>query len=403
MMKKLLLITEVFPFGSGEISFISPELPKLAERFEVTVAASNVSSSTQTAEMPEGVRALNFRRTLWKILCGFVCGVISQEVWRESKGKSAAVFIQTLRWFVAAYCFERGYRKYVKNNGEPDVIYSYWHTAPLYGVLRAGVSKKTLVVTRAHGYDLFAERTDTGFMPFKRKIDAQIDRVILACGAAKDYYIENYSVSEPAKCEVSYLGADNELIAPYSPSETLRLVSCSYLVPVKRVSLLIEALSAVTCCRVKWVHIGGGMLEHELRKLAHEQLDGKVDWEITGSVDNTAVRERLMSEPFDFFVSVSESEGGVPISIVEAASFAIPIAAADAGGIREIAGDAGVLFPRDSSAEEIAGVFSRLAQMPQEQREKMRRAAYNKWKSEFVASDNAERFADRLLELSGQK
>ena len=42
-MKKLYLITDNFPFGKGEKSFIVPELNYLIQKFEVTI----ISTSTE--------------------------------------------------------------------------------------------------------------------------------------------------------------------------------------------------------------------------------------------------------------------------------------------------------------------------------------------------------------------
>lgn len=412
-MKKLFLITVNFPFGKGE-SFILPELGFLAKRFDVTIVTDTLCTE-QTSALPDGVKVMRVDTgKLSRKLIGRIRAIFSPEFRREwrlikkSGGSLLKKALYSLSYYSLGDNFAHSIIADAKKNGAPDIIYSYWHDPPVFGaVIRRKKLGNPLIITRAHGRDLFAERKPMGFMPFKREVDSQIDRVFLISRDGMDYYLKNYSVSEPAKCEVSYLGTDSAGSAPtpFVRRDRLRIVSCSYMQPLKRVDLLIDALAVIESLQIEWTHIGGGLLEPELREKAAHALGGKsnISYSMVGSLHSSAVKELMANGGFDCFITVSASEG-LPVSIMEAVSLSIPVIATDVGGIREIVGDeTGILLKSDPTAAEVAQAITSFAKLSDEQRLCMRRAAYDIWKRNFCAGDNAARFAARIDELCEEK
>ena len=55
-MKKLFLITESFPYGKGEKSFIMPELPYLAEEYDLTIISC---ADKRLSEEEEPIKRVN--------------------------------------------------------------------------------------------------------------------------------------------------------------------------------------------------------------------------------------------------------------------------------------------------------------------------------------------------------
>ncbi len=102
------------------------------------------------------------------------------------------------------------------------------------------------------------------------------------------------------------------------------------MVPVKRLNILIEALSKVSK-EAHWIHFGDGDLKDELTDLAGRILPENIHWKFAGYMDNKEILKQYKTMEFSVFVNVSESEG-LPVSIMEAASFGIPIIATDVGG-----------------------------------------------------------------------
>ena len=62
--------------------------------------------------------------------------------------------------------------------------------------------------------------------------------------------------------------------------------------------------------------------------------------------------------PIDLFISLSEAEG-VPVSMMEAISFGIPILSTDVGGCREIVmEETGILIPLQTDMKDVARIIS---------------------------------------------
>lgn len=407
-MKKMILVTDTFPFGVGESTFIQPELKWLVQEFEVSIVSCG-SSMEKTSGTPADVGVYRCPKNQGSWFWGCIKAVFDPMFYREIPGcfkhsKNALLAIlQCIDYYGESESFAQQFKGVIGAEGVPDIIYCYWHRPALLGVLR---SKKlfpdTKIIARAHGYDLYAERYATGYIPYKTQEDEVLDAVFLACKAGLEYYKEHYSVSQPPKYDLGYLGVDNSRTAPWEPCDTLRLFSCSGMLPVKRLHLIIDALSQIKDIKIKWTHAGGGKLEEGLRKMAADKLgkSSNVEYEMLGNIHNEELREHLATVPYDFFITTSESEGGVPVSIVEACSFGLPIIATNVGGIPEIVSDDnGILLSANPSVEEIEKVLRKAAAMDPEDCDYMRFASRKKWQERFVAADNAKIFIQKLAKL----
>lgn len=403
-MKKMCLITNTYPYGSGESTFILPEIDQFSRSFDVTLVSCGSGSVDQ--RIPEGVNFLTYSRSSVGRMIGCLSALFSSAFWHEAlaAGKAGGLsgILGSLLFYADAFQFGRWFKKHV---GSTDLVYTFWHTALLLGVLINKCSVgDPVVVSRAHGYDLYHDRSKGGYQPFKQYCDRLIDRVFLVSQAGCDYYEKHYSVSDAPKYELRHLGADNDRLSTYEPDNTLRVYSCSYLWDIKRIDLIIEALALVDR-PVSWIHFGDGPLADELKSLAAEKLDAKFGCSYTfaGTVANSELRDYVASHPFDCFVTASMSEG-LPVSIMEALSFGIPAVATNAGGIYELVNEhTGILLPIELTAQELANAFERIKQLSADETRSMRKAAYEHWRSGFVASDNARALCDELMRLCDQR
>ena len=429
-MKKMWLLTTSFPFGEGEDSFINTELDELAGRFDITVIAceSPTGKINPSARLPEGVRAVRIEpppsyRYLIDLCAASLSPFVRADIKHaapKSVKKRALCYMQAVKYAAKAAGTREGLTREAKSNGPPDMIYAYWHRPPLLAALRnKGELGGPKVICRAHGFDLYEERQRSGYLPFHTWADGQLDGIYPVSRAGYDYYMQRFSVSNPPKARIARLGCPGageagettrdglryDLgIVPYDTPrhDEFKIFSCSHLVPLKRVDKIIGALSLAANNmpgrRITWVHAGGGSEEEALRKQA-ENLPSNVRWEIMGAVPNEAVRRKL-AEGFHCFVTVSESEGGVPVSIAEAFSRGIPAIGTNAGGIPEIINsDTGILLGGDPAPNDIAAAMIEMADMPDEEYNAMRRNAYNLWRDEFDAKKNAKVFAEMLEKL----
>jgi colanic acid/amylovoran biosynthesis glycosyltransferase len=169
---------------------------------------------------------------------------------------------------------------------------------------------------------------------------------------------------------------------------------------VKRLPLLVDALAIfgtlVDSIRVEWVHIGDGETRHAV---AHgvRHLPPNVGATLLGHLPNSAVKEYYETHSIDAFVNVSASEG-IPVSIMEAQSFGVPVVACAVGGVPEIVDDAnGVLLPEDVSASAVAEA---LASLTNEKTNRLKRNnSLRTWSERFNAERNYAEFAARLHDM----
>ncbi len=212
--------------------------------------------------------------------------------------------------------------------------------------MNSGHLKNTKIITREHGYDLYDERFGKAKrQPFRETMDAALVGIIFACNYGRDYYLKRRKKSEnDPKYKVSYLGSrypfPKSVIESYD-QKVFRIVSCSGIIPLKRVDYIVDALSLLAeaqCLKeIEWVHFGGGEHEELIKQYADSKLREyeNVKYMFMGKTDNDLIHEYYSCNSVDCFITTSSTEG-FPVSILEAMSYGIPIIATDVGGIKEV-------------------------------------------------------------------
>jgi glycosyltransferase involved in cell wall biosynthesis len=148
---------------------------------------------------------------------------------------------------------------------------------------------------------------------------------------------------------------------------------------------MVEALHQVQR-PVHWVHFGDGPDLAALKERAGTLPDHvQVDWR--GAVPNSIVLGHFQDHPVDLFVLLSDDEG-VPVSLMEAASFGIPLLASDVGGVGEVVTPgSGRLVPRDIRPDVLAATIVDMASV-QGADVDFRAGVRSFWDHHFRASTN---------------
>lgn len=289
---------------------------------------------------------------------------------------------------------------WLKKHPEYDevILYSYWMHIPAYAAERLNrkLRKHCYSITRAHGGDLYLERGVENYHPFHDRLFHKFDEIAVISKQGKKYLAEHYGSSEHVT--VHRLGAFDQCCCnPSADRDVLRIVTCSRTIPLKRLDRLVDALSTVTY-PVRWTHLGGGESQESLEQYADEKLPSNVQVEFYGTVPNTKVYDVLASQPFHVFVNISSTEG-VPVSIMEAMSFHIPVIATDVGGTAELVDDGmnGILLPADFSDEELVDAIGKFYTMSQEQYMHYRENARRKFINDYNATENYKVFLEHLV------
>jgi glycosyltransferase involved in cell wall biosynthesis len=286
------------------------------------------------------------------------------------------------------------------------VLYSFWldETALALALLRERGYVFTSIA-RTHGYDLYHERWYRGQIPFRRYTLKRIDAVYCVSDAGRNYLSERYP-DLSRKFRLAPLGTvDPGFTCEPSTDGVTRIISCSSLVSLKRVDLIVHALSRLGDRKVQWTHIGGGPGLQTIDRLASQLLGPlkNVQYRLVGQLENKEIIRFYRDNPVDLYITTSSSEGGRQIACVEALSVGLPVVATAVGGIPEIVGeDNGILISADPDPQEVATAICRLVDQPGTRR-RMAASSREKWLETSSAETNTRRFVDDLNQAVRRK
>ena len=279
--------------------------------------------------------------------------------------------------------------------------YAYWLNYPAYAALRFNhryYGGRLYTVSRAHRFDLYEERNPGHYIVCRRYVLTGL-REIASISEDGRRYLPHTHPDFPMNITLHRLGArDVGSAQTVEKGEVLKIVSCSRAVPVKRLSRIVDALRLIRDIPIEWTHCGGGDLLEDVRRQA-ASLPDNIRCIFTDTIPNTQVYELYRDNGYHAFINVSSSEG-VPVSIMEAMSFGIPIVATDVGGTAETIeeGKTGYLLAADYADEDLVNILHGLYSMSQEDYAAMRQRTRGKFQEEFHCTPNYRRFLQSLRE-----
>ena len=396
--KALLLFTATFPDGPGE-TFLSDELTFLAKGFEsVTIvplweepgARRPVPSNVHVDEplFPARLRRLVvLRRGLWsRAPLSPLLSDARRAAERASIDRFARCAYSGL--LVRALLSNQRLLGNLAPDSGHDVAYFYWATGAVN--LLPFLPKTIPTVARFHGYDLYEDLYDD-YLPLRPQLAARLDHLVFVSSHGMEYFAAHYPEAR-ARSVVHRLGvADHGLAPPPRPGAPLQLLSCAFAMPLKRLHLIAQAIRLIEF-PITWTHLGDGPELPRVRELCRE-LPAHVQVQLPGHLPHEAVLEHFRKQGADLFVNVSETEG-VPVSVMEALSFGVPVLATDVGGTSEIVAPAwGQLLPADATPSRIARGIAELRAGDQDRR---REAARGAWAELANGPRNFSAFAEFL-------
>jgi colanic acid/amylovoran biosynthesis glycosyltransferase len=398
MMKILILLTSSYPYGEGE-AFVANEIPHLASAFDEIIVLTNDTVSEQARPLPCSVTCVRHPYeigTMEKMRS--LLGLLSPTVWQEirwvrtcyRRSVDGRILATALVSWLKAGKFARIIRRLAARVPGAEVhVYSYW--ASDMAVAAAVARRKAWVhraYCRAHGWDVYVDRE--GFLPFRHLMATHLDHYLFVSEHGRRYFETLMGRSYPS-VGCSRLGTPPVTPAPLARVRPFTLVSCSGLIPLKRVELIAEALSHVTS-DVRWIHIGEGPSRGTV-EAACAGLPAHVNAELRGGLPNPEVLALYATVRPSLFLSVSRTEG-LPVSMMEAMSAGIPVMGTDVGGVREIVshGSNGVLLPPDPTPHEVASAIDAFASMPESEHAGYAQRAWATWSADFNADTNYETF-----------
>lgn len=409
----LIIFTKSYPYDfAAEQTFLHREISHLAEKFDKVVLMPKVCSGYRF-DVPDGVEVdesfAGFIRKNSSVF-RFVMNVLnSKTIYQELRAHPSlllfpAKFLKLVLFSGRAEITKNWFRNWlaVRRYDDSDIVlYSYWFDDVAMGL---GLIKRTnpqiRLVSRAHGYDIYEEMYFPYYWPLRIQALAKLDKLFPASYNGRDYFRSRYPEFHDL-FETVHLGVEDPgFISKPSVDGVLRIVSCAYIVPLKRIDLLLEGIACAARMRpdqkFEWHHFGEGRKRRKFIKALKNRFPHNATGHLPGYVPNQDILRHYRGNPVDVFVNLSTTEGGASVSIMEAISCGIPVIATNVGGNPEIVSKRnGLLLPLNPSAEEVAQALLQICderEMSYTMREESRRV----WQESYSADVNFQDFAEKL-------
>jgi glycosyltransferase involved in cell wall biosynthesis len=275
------------------------------------------------------------------------------------------------------------------------LAYSFWFYDCIY---LAWMRKKRWIgkaITRAHGGDLFEERGSlSGKLLFRNFQIKYLDKILSVSRTGTEYLQCKYT-DYLSKIETCYLGStSHNNINLINNNNRFILVSCAGVRNIKRIYKIAEMLQFIEF-PLTWYHIGDENLQSKndntislyLENIEKLKTNKNILYIAKGSISNNEILSFYNQTSINLFISLSETEG-IPVSMMEAISFGIPILSTDVGGCKEIVTEqTGVLIPLKTEMKEVANIITEFKNSSKNTNE-FRQGVRQFWEKHFNAEKN---------------
>ena len=328
---------------------------------------------------------------------------IMKDVYRAAVNRVVTVdYLKNMMYFMRCKSvLNRLCRKYIDDQGNRWVIVSFWLFATAYAVsLLKDTYKEATLVSLAHAFEIDDSRNQQIDYSCKEFCHERLDYISFISLNRMNEYMKNHANKwrwRVDNCHVDYLGTakDNHAVSSSTDGNPYHIVTCSRCIELKRLDLLIKALSLTEKTHIHWTHIGDGVLLHDLREMS-KNLPTNITVSWLGSLPNSEVHAFYADHAIDLAMNLSTTEG-IPVSLVEALSYGIPIIATDVGGNSEVCdNNVGFLLPSDPSPEEIIKSIEDFLSLEHTKRDEIRKNALDKYEKLFNSYKNRSDFYHKI-------
>jgi glycosyltransferase involved in cell wall biosynthesis len=410
----LVYFTNTYPYGLG-LEWKTNELLVFKKHFDnVLVVPFCVTDEEKVAEFIPGISYENplFRTSFldtspFEKLFGIITSVLFFSFLRE--GFKFKVFFSLSRfkyWLLESFKLSKINSSKTLNliidryKNENTIFYSYWGRDTVLNFSFLEKNKFHKVVCRFHGYDLYSERNDSNYLPFQKLLISKLD-LILPCSTHGFTYLSEVYPKFAHLIFVARLGTLSKgLTKTKSQNDVFRIVSCSSVIPLKRVHLIAQAIKNADF-PIEWIHIGDGIMMEELKMdVIKAKENVVVSIKLLGKIQSKYIADIYLKDHFDLFINVSSYEG-VPVSIMEAMAAGIPILAPSINGIPEIVDNTiGKLIPAgDISPEDLWNHIKSFKFMKEEVINQLSKDSFTRYSRICNAHKNAVVLVDKLLSI----
>lgn len=357
-MNTIYLFSHSYPFSQMAEIFLDAEI-KAASKLSIPLTIIPLQKDSIKRDIPKNI-LLDTRlceRSFLRSFFVFGKMIMSKYFWKlpfqgVNSPKGITDYKNAIKYLYGSFLIKDFILSNSKDFGGKSVIYSYWFTNTSLGALWAKEIRELLsslkIVTRAHGFDVYEKKVGVYF-PYREFILKNIDKVYTVSDKGRNFILDKYDIDENVISTARLGTKPLSSIVENKNNEGIFILSCSSIIPLKRVELIFSSLNSYAQINkdknFKWIHFGDGEKINELRTIVKNKCSTNFQVDLKGYTQNSEIRKTLTEVYFDVFINLSTSEG-VPVSIMEAISAGIPILATDVGGNSEIVtSETGVLIP----------------------------------------------------------
>ena len=282
------------------------------------------------------------------------------------------------------------------------LIYSYWFgNYAIYAcMLKKWISKhnKTCsvrVISRAHGQgDLYTSQ-NVKTRPGKNYIANNIDSIFPISELGKEILRKEYPNVYISTQRLGVSGPDEDKAS--CERKTYIIVSCSTVNENKRVDYIARSILSIYSLNIKWVHFGAGKDFTKLKNLVDVSKPNNVEVDLKGNSKNSDILSFYANDCPDLFINFSLVEG-IPVSIMEAMAYSIPVIATSVGAVSEIVANNknGFLVDANENNANVASIIEEYFHKSIEERNVYRECAFFTWKQNFSSTCNYIDFANKI-------
>lgn len=398
--KTLLLLTSGYPIKGVSEPYLMEEIKYLSKSFQKIIVVPITESKTKDLiETPANVECyfplveqntLISQTLLLRILISDLSNIIKLPGLLSQLRYYRSYLLNKLQ---IAHSINK---KLVKDGLLSDnslLIYSYWFSEPaLVGAILKSHHPLLKLISRGHGYDIFEEQSSNNYLPFKYFKLKAMDTLFSV--SQRGYrYLSNQFPDLKSKIDCSYIGTQDNDLAPFDSSSDFTIVTCSMVRGIKRLHLMPEILKEIKF-NITW-HVLGDGSELSKIKIACENLPANVNIKFHGYLEPDEIVNFYKRQSVNLFMSLSSSEG-LPVSMMEAISFGIPLMSTDVGGCNEICNsNTGILIEKDFKSKDVADAISAFKNSKMND-VNFRRSVREYWGKQFSSDRNYKAFTETI-------
>ena len=353
--KTLILFTNSYPYGNGE-QYLENEFPHYSNDFKRIIFVP-VKLIGEKRAIPNNAEDLdihskvNYSKSKYISLFPKFNSSFKHE--KKLRNKIGGTKKQHYKLFYNASVYAEAIDKWLEEQNidrNLTVFYSYWfyHWVTVMSELR-NLNNYGRYISRAHLYDTY-DYLEYNYWGGKKLFS--LDKLICISDHSKKYFNDNYSQNLD-KIQTQRLGvANQELSLLRERKNEFTLISCSSIRTDKRLDFILEVLKNLSL-KIKWIHFGDGPLKADIENRI-KNLPENVEAELKGFIPNSELLNYYKNNQIDLFINLSSREG-IPVSLMEAISFGIPVLGTNVFGTPELVSNkTGILVDLDDSAQAVA-------------------------------------------------